>query len=276
MVVERIRAYISAVKVAPTKILFYRDGVSTGQFEQVRDYELPQVKEAWREACPGMPIPKITLVVAVKRHHTRFYPISQAHKNGNCAPGTLVDSAVVSPHYSDFYLQSHHGLKGTAIPTHYVVVTNEIGLKEKELQELTWKMCYTYVRATVGVSYAPPAYYADRLCERGRAYLRDWFSPEKGSDHYQEYESKRAIAENTLKPATQAAIALLPTVTILPGRNAARKSAAQKDLERAFGRNVDLTVEDEVLKWAREEFETRRNGGVGPWARTLDGTMFWM
>jgi hypothetical protein len=35
MVVERIQAYISAVKVAPTKILFYRDGVSTGQFEQV-------------------------------------------------------------------------------------------------------------------------------------------------------------------------------------------------------------------------------------------------
>jgi eukaryotic translation initiation factor 2C len=33
------------------------------------------------------------------------------------------------------------------------------------------------VRATLGVSYASPAYYADRLCERGRAYLRDFFAP---------------------------------------------------------------------------------------------------
>jgi eukaryotic translation initiation factor 2C len=154
MVVERIQAYISAVKVAPSKILFYRDGVSTGQFEQVRDYELPQIKEAWREACPGMLIPKITLVVAVKRHHTRFYPTSQAHKNGNCAPGTLVDRAVVSPHYSDFYLQSHHSLKGTAIPTHYVVVTNEIGLKEMNSRNSHGR-CATPMSAQQSASHTP-------------------------------------------------------------------------------------------------------------------------
>jgi eukaryotic translation initiation factor 2C len=56
------------------------------------------------------------------------------------------------------------------------------------------------VRATLAVSYAAPAYYADRLCERGRAYLREWFSPNKYwrddeakyKDQYgQEVEQKR-------------------------------------------------------------------------------------
>jgi eukaryotic translation initiation factor 2C len=87
------------------------------------------------------------------------------------------------PHYFDFFLQSHHGLKGTAIPTHYVVIANEIGLGDRELQELTWKMCYTYVRAALGVSYAPPVYYSDRLCDRGRAYMRDFYSPDPDSAH---------------------------------------------------------------------------------------------
>jgi len=31
----------------------------------------------------------------------------------------------------------------------------------------------------MGVSYAPPAYYADRLCERGRCYMRKWFNPDR-------------------------------------------------------------------------------------------------
>ena len=33
-------------------------------------------------------------------------------------------------------------------------------------------LCYTYVGATMGASYAPPAYYADLLAERGRCYIK--------------------------------------------------------------------------------------------------------
>lgn len=37
-------------------------------------------------------------------------------------------------------------------------------------------ICYTYARATKGISYATPARYADRLCDRGRVYLHELFS----------------------------------------------------------------------------------------------------
>jgi hypothetical protein len=35
----------------------------------------------------------------------------------------------------------------------------------------THAVCYTYCRATTGVSYVTPIYYADRLCDRVRLYL---------------------------------------------------------------------------------------------------------
>ena len=36
----------------------------------------------------------------------------------------------------------------------------------------THALCHTYVRTTMGVSYAPPAYYADLLAECGRCYIK--------------------------------------------------------------------------------------------------------
>lgn len=36
----------------------------------------------------------------------------------------------------------------------------------------TFHLCFPYNRSLTKVSYAPPAYYADRLCERGRLYLQ--------------------------------------------------------------------------------------------------------
>ena len=275
MVRDRINGYVNSVRKFPKNILFYRDGVSTGQFAKVRDEELLQIKEACKEA--GCGTVNVTVVVAVKRHHTRFYPAtSLSDKNGNCVPGTLVDSAITSPHYSDFYLQSHHGLKGTAIPTHYVVIANEIGFTDTRLQELTYKLCYTYARATIGVSYAPPAYYADRLCERGRSYLRNYFSPDKGSQHYQRYlTAQQNIKEGEADSLAQK-IAALPVVQPRPGRNAARKSAEQVGIERAHQRHLDEILEAQVLNEAKIEFNSARLTGPGPWDAKLDESMFWM
>jgi eukaryotic translation initiation factor 2C len=271
MVSERTHAYFRATRTLPKKILYYRDGVSTGQFAQVRDEELSQIRSACKTAgCPNV---KVTVVIAVKRHSTRFFPST----TGNCKPGTLVDRAITSPHYSDFYLQSHHGLKGTAIPTHYMVVANEIGFKDTELQELTYKLCYTYARATLGVSYPPPAYYADRLCDRGRAYLKNWFSPDRVSAEYNSYV---AIA-NSIKQREQGRLAhrkasLATVAPLQPGRNASRKSADEIVIEKEHERFVEGEIAKAVLNRAVVEWNRARSGGPGPWAKELDDTMFWM
>lgn len=140
----------------------------------------------------GTPKPKITIVIVAKRHHTRFYPTdpksvdkghfaSKEDKNqniplGNPLNGTLVDRGITMQKGWDFYLQSHAALKGTAKPTHYVVIHDEIGLGEGRLETITHNLCYHYRIATKAVSICTPAYYADIFCERGRCYLAKYVS----------------------------------------------------------------------------------------------------
>ena len=100
-------------------------------------------------------------------------------RSGNCPPGIVVDRGVTSPYYFDFFLLSHNvpGGEGTARPAHYFVLQNEIGFTPKQLQDLTFSLCFTYCKSTTSVSYVTAAYYADRLCERASLYLlpfQDW------------------------------------------------------------------------------------------------------
>ncbi|KAK5713967.1 hypothetical protein LTR15_010873 [Elasticomyces elasticus] len=167
----------------PSRILWYRDGVDEGQYSKVRDEEVTQLRRGWEKARKQLgwnqhTAPQITAVIVAKRHHTRFYPKVKELENGNCQPGTIVESSITSPYFMDFYLQSHNPLIGTGKPAHYFVIENGIGFTAEQLQNLTNNICYLYGRSTNAVSYATPAYYADRLCERGRHYLREMFDGE--------------------------------------------------------------------------------------------------
>ncbi|KAL7951866.1 ribonuclease H-like domain-containing protein [Trichoderma barbatum] len=163
----------------PENIVIYRDGVSESQFSQVLDDELPTIREACRKKYPAsQPQPKLTIVVAVKRHQTRFYPTSadDMSKSGNTINGTVVDRGVTQARYWDFFMTAHEALQGTARPAHYTILLDEIfrarfGDKAvDELERLTHELCYLFGRATKAVSICPPAYYADIVCERARAH----------------------------------------------------------------------------------------------------------
>lgn len=171
----------------PENIIVYRDGVSEGQYQTVLDEELPLLRAACKELYPAPDqkkgLPRLTIAVVGKRHHTRFYPtaVSDADNSGNTKPGTVVDRGVTEARSWDFFLQAHAALQGTARPGHYYVVLDEIFRPRyaktpgkniaDELQDLTQSMCYLFGRATKAVSYCTPAYYADILCERARCYL---------------------------------------------------------------------------------------------------------
>ena len=103
----------------------------------------------------------------------RVIPAKWTRVNGNLKPGFVVDKVITHPYREDFFLQSHKPLQGTGRSAHYFVMTNQMKLDSDELQKVTHALCYIYARATKGVSYCAPAYYADRLCDRGRAWLRE-------------------------------------------------------------------------------------------------------
>ncbi|KAF8165280.1 argonaute-like protein [Crassisporium funariophilum] len=149
---------------APKRIIFYRDGVSEGQFKQVLEQELPELKRA----CQELQIdPKITIIVVGKRHHVRFFPRNDqdADKSGNCPAGTVVDREVAHPTEFDFYLQSHGGLLGTSRPAHYSVCFH---CSADALQSLSFALCHVYARSTRSVSIPAPVYYADIVCSRAK------------------------------------------------------------------------------------------------------------
>lgn len=177
----------------PDNLIVYRDGVSEGQYAEVLRTEEPLLRAACQETYPAdmtkRSLPRISIIIVGKRHHTRFYPrdSKDMDRGGNCKPGTVVDRGITEEGFWDFFLQSHAAIQGTARPAHYVVVLDEIfrsrakatnqkdPFPANELERITQALCYSYSRATKAVSICTPAYHADILCERSRRYMADLF-----------------------------------------------------------------------------------------------------
>ncbi|KAJ2990784.1 hypothetical protein NUW58_g2785 [Xylaria curta] len=175
---EHLKLYRKHSQVLPQNIIIYRDGVSEGQFQQVLEKELPFIRKACEQTYPASQRPKITVIVSVKRHQTRFYPTDPKNmvRSRNIKNGTVVDRGVTQAATWDFFLTAHKGLQGTSRPAHYTVLYDEVfrGLSPNEaanqLEKLTYELCHVFGRATKAVSIVPPAYYADILCTRKRCY----------------------------------------------------------------------------------------------------------
>nr|AGS47792.1 argonaute 5 [Salvia miltiorrhiza] len=158
MIRELLVSFYKTTKLKPHRIIFYRDGVSEGQFSQVLLHEM----EAIRKACNSIEenyMPRVTFVVVQKRHHTRLFAANHRDRNntdrsGNVLPGTVVDTKICHPTEFDFYLCSHAGIQqGTSRPTHYHVLYDENAFNADGLQMLTNSLCYTYARCTRSVSF---------------------------------------------------------------------------------------------------------------------------
>ncbi|PIN22710.1 Translation initiation factor 2C (eIF-2C) [Handroanthus impetiginosus] len=166
---DLIDTYFQLNKVKPKKIIVFRDGVSEGQFDMVLNEELSDLKSA---VCSNTYQPKITLVVAQKRHQTRLFLENMADggATGNVPPGTVVDTKIVHPFELDFYLCSHYGRIGTSKAVRYCVLWDENSFASSELQKLIYNLCFTFARSTRPVSLVPPVYYADLVAYRGRIF----------------------------------------------------------------------------------------------------------
>uniref|UniRef100_A0A8C1ZIC1 Argonaute RISC catalytic component 3a n=1 Tax=Cyprinus carpio TaxID=7962 RepID=A0A8C1ZIC1_CYPCA len=175
MVRELLIQFYKSTRYKPTRIIFYRDGVSEGQFRQVLYYELLAI----REACISLEKdyqPGITYIVVQKRHHTRLFCADRNERvgrSGNIPAGTTVDTDITHPYEFDFYLCSHAGIQGTSRPSHYHVLWDDNCFTADEFQLLTYQLCHTYVRCTRSVSIPAPAYYAHLVAFRARYHLVD-------------------------------------------------------------------------------------------------------
>lgn len=254
MIKERIQDFrpYKDRKILPTQIIFYRDGVSESQFRSCENEEIPQIEAAYKELGGDSENLRVYFIVVGKRHNTRFYPTETKQSytdgkenriNGNLKPGLLVEKVVTNAKPQNFFLQSHCAIKGTARSAHYHVLKEpEDEAKRLDIPPLSLMLCCTFGRATTSVSYAAPAYIADRLCERGRVYMRQW-------------------NENpTMNP-----IFTMPKDTTKQGVMDWKADCAKK---LALTPNVWGPNYNKIMPDGR----TRLN----PWHRNLDSSTFWM
>ncbi|GAA5922205.1 hypothetical protein JCM1841_000674 [Sporobolomyces salmonicolor] len=177
MTVIHAKEWIKQMKgQRPTQVIVWRDGVSEGQLAPVVQSEIMQIKAAFREIDPTWN-PKLTYVVCAKRHNVRLFaanPTGQdVDRTGNLPPGVVVDTTITHPYLFEFYLQAHAGLKGTAKPTRYICILDEIGFGSDQLEKLANSLCFNFGRATRSVSLVPIAYYADIVAFKARSYVQE-------------------------------------------------------------------------------------------------------
>ncbi|SCZ89482.1 BZ3500_MvSof-1268-A1-R1_Chr1-1g01209 [Microbotryum saponariae] len=166
MMMDLLRQFHATNKVPPARLVFYRDGVSEGQFAQVLSSEVAQIRSACRKIDPKYK-PTLSFAVCGKRHHLSIFPKNDA--DGDRTSNVKAD--VTSPFEHDFYIQSHASLLGTSRSAHYNVLLDEANISPDAWQQMTFNLTFTYARASRSVSVTTPAYYADRLCTRAALYL---------------------------------------------------------------------------------------------------------
>lgn len=178
----------------PSRIVFYRNGISENHAEQTREIEIGLLKESCRQFSPDYS-PKITFVLVHRHHHVRLFT-EFSGKYDNISAGTVIDADITKPGQFDFYLCSHAGLQGTSRPSYYQVVLNENDFSADLLQEFTYHLCYTYSRCTRSISVVPPVYYANLVANRTKHYLKN--STSENAEAYMSYPHIHQKLQNTM------------------------------------------------------------------------------
>lgn len=212
---EVLKAYFSNNnRQLPKHIIYYRDGVSEGQFQSVLDQEIEiGMMEAFKEVTKlaRLPTPykpdSITLIIVQKRHHHRIRPQFAKDgkgKTGNVPAGTYVDSGITHPRDFDYFLNSHEGIQGTSKPTHYCVIRDDLNLGPDELYKMTFFLCHTYANCTRSISIPTPVAYAHKAAFRAREYVQAKplptikLPPRPTEDQIVEAKTQRITALNEL------------------------------------------------------------------------------
>ncbi|KAH6918741.1 Piwi domain-containing protein [Coprinopsis sp. MPI-PUGE-AT-0042] len=177
---DALPRFARMVNGPPDNIIFFRDGVSEGEYSRVATQEIAAIREGIQDfvtayAHMQVKMPKLTFIVVGKRHHTLLFPPRGSvidDGKGNCKAGIAVDSGITQPWVENFYLQTHAAIQGTSRSAHYIVLEDEVfqrfeARRLEAMQEYSFALCHLYAKATRSVSIPAPVYYSDLACGRG-------------------------------------------------------------------------------------------------------------
>jgi aubergine len=146
VVLKCLEGYVVRNKGVPSEMIVFMNCSPADQVNLYQQNFSRPIQEHIQKAHGGSI--RLTVLMVTLRNDERFFCMgkdknSQQTMIVNVPPGTVVAKDVVSPHY-DFFLVSQAAFKGTAVPNHYKVITNESKLEEGHLQELVFFQCFNY------------------------------------------------------------------------------------------------------------------------------------
>ncbi|VDO28644.1 unnamed protein product [Heligmosomoides polygyrus] len=151
----------TATTVSPRHIVIYFSGISEGQFSLVTHTYMEAVNKGILSLKgSGASQPTVTALAVSKDHNERLY-------KKNIAPGTVVDSVIVSPVINEFYLNAHSTFQGTAKVPKYSLLADNSNVSLDALERMTHGLCYLHGIITATVSEPVPLVVADRCAKRG-------------------------------------------------------------------------------------------------------------
>ncbi|XP_063946500.1 protein argonaute 10-like isoform X3 [Daucus carota subsp. sativus] len=98
---DYLMAFYQQTELRPKRIIFYRDGVSEGQFNQVLLKEMDAIRTV-----------DVFYFLSARRCNQIIYNGRKStDRSGNISPGTVVNMTICHPTEFDFYLCSHAGIQ---------------------------------------------------------------------------------------------------------------------------------------------------------------------
>lgn len=170
----------------PTRLVIVRDGISEGQYKMAMERELQSIYKGYEQgmmsvgeeelAAKG---PKITFVIATKRHSKRFFRVDDNGHVHNTQPGDVVNEGVVRKDVVDeTFFQTHNAIKascflhrsllgysqlllsfqGTAQLTQYTVLLNDMNIPMLKIQEFMLMLSFMHQVSACPTSLPLPVY----------------------------------------------------------------------------------------------------------------------
>jgi len=175
-------------KINPNKIIIYRNGISFGQFKNILQFDACLVRstidQLVGDECG------LTIIAANKLQNIRLFKqrIDQRARapDQNVEQGIVVDTSVVHPEFTEFFLNAHRTLQGTARVPKYTVLYNDAKFSIEQLESITYDLCFCHQIVYFPTSLPSPVYIANRYSERGRYMYNRHMAKHEGAPSYDE------------------------------------------------------------------------------------------
>jgi len=151
--------------IYPRRLCVFRQGVSEAEQKVLLRGEIPQMRQAFKRLKDEGTMaeePKLIFVVVNKRINARFYH-NQGGRVNNPPLGTCIDKTVCDKTGYDFYLMPAKATQGAMTPTYFTVVYDDSGCRADDIEQLTYRLCYSYYNWSGSVRVPAPCQFAHKM-----------------------------------------------------------------------------------------------------------------